>query len=407
MDPVPGTMVTPNIRLVRQLGAGGMGSVWVAEHLTLKTEVAVKFVSKELAAGSPEVLARFSREAAAAAQIKSPHVVQTLDHGVTEDGTPYIVMELLEGEDVARRIERLGRLGVAEVVEIVDQTCKALDRAHKLGIVHRDIKPDNLLLVAAEGDICVKVLDFGIAKQTKAQSHSVVTSTGAMVGTPEYMSPEQVLSGKEVDFHSDLWSLGVVVYHALTGRVPFTGETLGSLCVAIAGGSFPAASAIRAELPPGIDRWLARALANLPDERFGSAREMAAELKKAVGIAAPSLPEGAPVSVNVSAAPGGGVGASQSLAELSQARTVSHGAQARTLGGAASSPTAASARRRGLGLVAAGVVATTLLAAGAVVVLARGSSRAAAPGAIEASAVASPAGPAGSAGGPAIGTASA
>ena len=269
--------VTPNVRLLKPLGEGGMGCVWVGEHLTLKTHVAVKFISSE-AATSPEAHLRFAREASAAAQIKSPHVVQTFDHGLTPDDVPYIVMELLEGEDLAEHLFRVGTIGLERTAHIVDHVAKALGRAHKLGIVHRDIKPDNIFLTEVDGDLFCKVLDFGVAKRTSSLGTSLVTSVGTMVGTPAYMSPEQILSDKPVDFHSDLWSVGVCAYHALTGDTPFNGETLGAICVAIADGKFTPPSQIRPELPPAVDAWMARALAVDPQERFSSAREMAKTL---------------------------------------------------------------------------------------------------------------------------------
>src|SRR5262249_30549614 len=203
--------VGANLRLVKLLGEGGMGSVWIADHTTLKTQVAVKFMAQALAS-SAEAVERFAREASAAARIKSPHVVQVLDHGFTSERIPYIAMELLEGEDLGVRLERLGRIGLSETTTIIAQACKALSRAHSLGIVHRDIKPENIFLTEIDGELVVKILDFGIAKQTQATGLGM-TTTGTMVGTPYYMSPEQVVSAKAVDSRSDLWSIGVVAYH--------------------------------------------------------------------------------------------------------------------------------------------------------------------------------------------------
>ncbi len=159
-QPESGASITPTIRLVRRLGGGGMGSVWIADHLALRTQVVVKFIAVELAS-NPEALDRFSREAAAAAQVKSPHVVQMLDHGVTPDGVAFIVMELMEGEDLGTYLRARGRLSIAETAEIIGQVCKALGRAHERRIVHRDIKPDNIFLCAmGQGETFVKLLDF-------------------------------------------------------------------------------------------------------------------------------------------------------------------------------------------------------------------------------------------------------
>jgi serine/threonine-protein kinase len=284
---VAGAVVGANVRLIRPLKRGGMGSVWLAEHLTLRTQVAVKFMS-ELLAQDSEYVARFSREAMASAQIKSPHVVQVFDHGISSDGTPYIVMELLEGEDLRTRLGRNGAISVEETASIVAQVARGLTKAHAVGIVHRDIKPDNIFLSDHDGEMFVKLLDFGIAKHAAQESELGMTGTGAMVGTPHYMSPEQILSARRVDHRSDLWSLGVVAYRALTGQVPFQGETLGAVCIAIERGVFVPASQRRPGLPATLDPWFHRAFTREVDYRFQSAKEMAEALfgaAKAGGIA--------------------------------------------------------------------------------------------------------------------------
>src|SRR5262245_13654828 len=159
----PGTLVSKHVKLVRMLKRGGMGSVWIADHLALKTQVAVKFMSAA-AAAEEEMVARFTREATLAAQIKSPHVIQVHDHGKTPQGEPFIVMELLEGEDLSARMRREGPMPIDDVVEIMIQAARVLGKAHQIGIVHRDIKPSNIFLVDNQGDLFIKVLDFGIAK---------------------------------------------------------------------------------------------------------------------------------------------------------------------------------------------------------------------------------------------------
>ncbi|HSO00291.1 MAG TPA: protein kinase, partial [Candidatus Nanopelagicales bacterium] len=275
----PGQQITATLRLVRLLGKGGMGSVWVADHLGIGTQVAVKFIAKQLLEDGPYVQ-RFRREAMAAAQIKSPHVAQVFDHGVTADGTPYIAMELLEGELLGKRLKRLGQLGLRETAMIVTQVAKALTRAHQLGIVHRDIKPDNIFLTDVDGEVIVKVIDFGVAKQSDEDVG--MTTTGSMVGTPLYMSPEQLFSAKHVDPRSDLWSLAVVAYHAMTGRVPFSGDTLGSLSVAVHTGVYAPPSTRVQGIPPAVDAWFQRALQREPANRFQSARELAETLERAV-----------------------------------------------------------------------------------------------------------------------------
>ncbi len=282
--PQVGDEITPSIRLVRELGAGGMGSVWIADHRALQTQVVVKFMLAQLAADKDSSL-RFTREAAAGANVKSPHVVQVLDHGIAPDGSPFIVMELLEGHDLGAHIEQNGALALAEVDVIVSQSCKALGRAHERGIIHRDIKPQNIFLTnSGGGDVFVKVLDFGIAKASDSTASAAsTTKTGAMIGTPYYMSPEQVIGAKHLDHRTDLWALGVVAFECLTARKPFDAETVGGLAVNICSGPMPLPSSVNPGLPPAFDRWFARACARDLAQRFGSAKEMADALHLVVG----------------------------------------------------------------------------------------------------------------------------
>ena len=280
---VAGTMVTPSVRLVRELGAGGMGSVWVADHLTLQTQVVVKFITQALSS-DPGTVARFSREAAAASKVKSPHVVQMFDHGVADGGVPFIVMELLEGEDLSHRLERVQVMPAHEVADVVSQVCKALSRAHEKGIVHRDIKPQNIFLCdVGSADVFVKLLDFGIAKGGEAETMAT-TRTGAALGTPYYMSPEQAIGSKAIDHRTDLWSLGVVAVEAMTGQRPFNGETIGALALAIHHGALPVPSRLNPALPKEVDAWFERACARDVQARFQSARELGDALLRAVGV---------------------------------------------------------------------------------------------------------------------------
>jgi serine/threonine protein kinase len=268
---VPGAKISDKIRLIAPLGFGGMGTVWRAEHLGLETEVAVKFMSAQHAR-DPRLVERFAREGRMGARIRSPHVVSVFDCATTPDGVPYIVMELLEGEDLDTRIQREGALGLDLVLRILLQTGTALGHAHAMGIVHRDIKPDNIFLVGADKTLFVKLLDFGIAKQE--YDLPGLTTSGSTIGTPYFMSPEQLLDPKRVGERSDLWSLGVVVYHCLTGRVPFAKESFGAICVAINEGSFIPPSRLSSRVPPGIDAWMTRALCREVEGRFRSANEM-------------------------------------------------------------------------------------------------------------------------------------
>lgn len=278
----PGYQVSKHLRLVRMVGRGGMGSVWIADHLALKTHVAVKFMSG-VYVHDPALVTRFEREATSAAQIKSPHIVQVHDHGMSGDGIPYIVMELLDGEDLSTRLKREGPLPPRDVATILMQMCKALNQAHKLGIIHRDIKPGNVFLLDADGDIFVKLLDFGIAKPGKGES-SDVTSTGAIVGTVVYMSPEQLLNAKHVDFRADLWSAAVVTYRAMTGFLPFSDEDgLGSLCMAFEQNLFKLPSEHDPSIPAAVDAWFKKAFQRKPENRFESAKEMVRAFFHAIG----------------------------------------------------------------------------------------------------------------------------
>jgi serine/threonine-protein kinase len=278
-----GAIIGPNLRLVRMLAKGGMGSVWVAEHVRLKTQVAVKLVA-ELLTDDPTAQQRFSLEAEAAAQIRSPHVVQILDHGMASGGVPFIVMELLDGESLGARLRRVGCLGLDETTAIVNQTCKALARAHSLGFIHRDIKPDNIFLTESNDELFVKVLDFGIAKRRdEAMS---MTRSGAALGTPCYASPEQLASAKHVTPSADLWSLAVVAYRSLVGRPPFDGESIAAIGTAVSSGTFAAPSKVRTDLPAALDAWFHRALSSNPLNRFPSAREFAETFSLAAGMPA-------------------------------------------------------------------------------------------------------------------------
>lgn len=284
MDWEVGHTVAERYRLVARLGQGGMGSVWRAEHLSLKTPIALKRIDGELV-GSQEAIQRFEREAQAAASLRSTHVVQILDHGVDGD-TPFIAMELLQGESLADRLAREQRLPARETVDIMTQVGRAMTLAHGAGIVHRDLKPENVFLVREGEQEVVKVLDFGIAKHTsRVQEIAVETRSGTLLGTPYYMSPEQARGDKRVDHRTDLWAMGVIAYECLTGFRPFSGESLGDLLLKICSDPIPVPSKFFA-LPERFDAWFARALARSPDLRFQSARDFCRELGDALEGAA-------------------------------------------------------------------------------------------------------------------------
>jgi hypothetical protein len=266
-----GDRVAENIELVSLLGVGGMGDVWLANHLGLDTKVAVKFMSAALAQDGA-LTERFAREAKLASRIRSPHVVQIFDFATTSEGTPYIVMELIDGETLEARIRRESRLGIEDTSRIVVQLCRALSKAHEIGIIHRDMKPENVLLGEEEGELFVRILDFGIAKHVDAPNG--VTEAGTTMGTPSYMSPEQLFHPTEVDHRSDLWSLGVMTYLCLTGSLPFGGDSFGAVCVAINEGTHARASKLNPGIPKALDDWFSKALASSAEKRFRDAKEM-------------------------------------------------------------------------------------------------------------------------------------
>ncbi len=259
-----------------------MGQIWAAEHLLLRRRVAVKFLSDPLA-DSLEALQRFSLEAQTIARLASPHVPQVFDYGNMDDGTPFMVMELLQGVDLQSRLAG-DLLSIEETGRMLTQIGSVLSAAHAIGIVHRDIKPENIFLVSEEATFTVKLLDFGIAKAS-TKLDEPVTLHGVTMGTPCYMSPEQLLGSRDLDGRSDLWSLAVVAYNALTGALPFPGDTFGAFCFAVQAGAFAAPSTLRPDLPPALDGWFRKALRRSPHDRFASADEMVAAFSAAVTAA--------------------------------------------------------------------------------------------------------------------------
>lgn len=296
-----GLLIAGKFRLLRPLAKGGMGSVWAAKHVSLDVPVAVKFMDPRYA-DLDDLRARFEREAKAAAQLRMPNVVQILDYGVEHD-TPYIVMEFLCGEDLGARLAREGRLSVRDTVAILAQVCKALRRAHDEGIVHRDLKPANIFLIVQDDELLVKVLDFGIAKVLRSDAGGDATKTGDVMGSPAYMSPEQVRGLRQIDHRTDLWSLGVIAYRALTGILPFPGTQAGDMYVRICTDSLVMPTRIVPHLDRSIDVFMEKALAKDSFQRFASAKEMAealAELDRGKPSSSALLP---PVSgTNVDAA---------------------------------------------------------------------------------------------------------
>jgi len=265
-------------RVVSHLGEGGMGVVYRAMHLELGVEVAIK-VLREEALGDHEAVTRFYREARAASALKGPHVARVLDVGRLVSGSPYLVLEFLEGNDLDAELERRGSLPVGEAVRFVLEACDAMSEAHALGIVHRDLKPANLFLArSANGRTSVKVLDFGISKLVDPQDQRV-TQTQAVFGTPLYMAPESLRSTKHADARADVWALGVILYELLAGRPPFLGESASAVTVAITVDPPAPLRAVRPEVPAELEAVILRALEKKPQLRFPSVDELARALE--------------------------------------------------------------------------------------------------------------------------------
>jgi serine/threonine protein kinase len=272
-----GEILDQKYRVDRILGVGGMGVVVAATHVHLDERVAIKFLLPD-AKSNPEVVNRFAREARAASKIKGEHVARVTDVGTLATGEPYMVMEYLQGNDLSAEIDRLGKIKPARAVGYVLQACEALAEAHQIGIIHRDLKPANLFLTQRpDGTDCIKVLDFGISKMNGGSAADAgMTKTQSSMGSPLYMSPEQMTSAKNVDARADIWSMGVVLYELLSGRSPFVGETLPEVCARILQETpEPLTSP---EIPAQLDAIVQRCLQKTAAARFASMAELAAAL---------------------------------------------------------------------------------------------------------------------------------
>jgi len=270
-------------RIVREIGAGGMGTVYEGENLLIRRRVAIKVMRAD-AGQSPELCARFEREAQIASQIPSDHITEVLDLGELDSGVRFIVMEYLIGETLSARLARLPRIAPRELVGLIRQVLAALGAAHRAGVIHRDVKPDNVFILgekAGRSDF-VKLLDFGISKIRANASDVPLTQNGMFVGTPAYMAPEQV-GGGEASPLWDLYSVGVLLYRGLTGETPFQGAQLDQLVYRVALGKFDPPSARVPGLDPALDALVCRAMARLPQDRFQSAEQFSAALNAWLG----------------------------------------------------------------------------------------------------------------------------
>ncbi|MEM9490299.1 MAG: serine/threonine-protein kinase, partial [Myxococcota bacterium] len=275
MNIEPGTVLLGKYRLERQLGQGGMGIVALATHLHLNQPVAIKFLLPEFAS-TTQVVERFRREAEAAFKLRSEHVCRIYDVGTLESGAPFMVMEFMDGCDLGELLAKQGPPTPSLTVDFILQACEALAEAHSLGIIHRDIKPSNFFLThRSDGSPLVKLLDFGISKAPVAASQEL-TQTQNLLGTPAYMSPEQMRSSKEVDPRSDIWSLGIVLYQLMCGHRPFQAQAYSELCLQVAIDPVPPLPP--GLLPPGLDVVVMRCLEKDPAQRFQNVGELAAAL---------------------------------------------------------------------------------------------------------------------------------
>ena len=277
--PGPGDIVDGKYRLERMLGQGGMGAVYAARHVKLGHAVAIKLMLE--AAGNVEATRRFLNEGRAAVNIQHENVVRGSDLG-EENGYAFMVLELLDGEDLDQLLEREIRLEPSVAVDYVIQALRGVAQAHAQGIIHRDLKPANLFLTRRpDGSMVLKVLDFGISKTTGGaldMAPGQLTSTATMLGSPLYMSPEQLRSSKRVDARADIWAIGVILFELMSGERPFNGETLGELFSSILETEAPRLSSRVPSVPPGLEAIVARCLQRRPEDRYQAAAELEREL---------------------------------------------------------------------------------------------------------------------------------
>ncbi len=276
--PQPGAIFDGKYRVERAIGQGAMAVVLEATHLQLDDRVAIKLLLPQWAS-LPDLVERFMREGRAATKIRSEHVVRVFDVGVV-DAQPYLVMEYLDGSDLDQVLEESGPLPVTLAIDYLLQACEAIAEAHVRGIVHRDLKPANLFLTRrADGSACVKVLDFGISKSApSAKPDSRTTEPATVMGSPHYMSPEQMVSSTDVDARSDVWALGAILHELLVGSTAFTGETIASLSASVLRDAPPPLTALRSDVPPAVEAVVLRCMEKDPSHRFANVAELAGAL---------------------------------------------------------------------------------------------------------------------------------
>jgi serine/threonine protein kinase len=281
-----GELIAGKYRVERVLGSGGMGVVVAATHLALGHRVAIKLQRRDSGDRAGVAAARFVREARIAAALASEHIARVEDLGVLLDGTPFMVIEYLDGVDLRRLLAERGPLPVTEAVDLVAQACEGVAVAHAEGVVHRDLTPSNLFLALRTGRApVVKVLDFGVAALA-GRTGATLTSSQTLLGSPIYAAPEQLRSARNATVRSDVWSLGAVLYELLTGVPAFCGETIAETCAAVIRGTPRPLEEIRAGVPPRLRETVRRCLMDLPSDRFADAGELARELERFKRVAA-------------------------------------------------------------------------------------------------------------------------
>jgi eukaryotic-like serine/threonine-protein kinase len=361
--PVPiGELVAGKYRIERIIGQGGMGVVVAAMHEQLGQRVAIKMLLQE-AKASPNAIARFMREARAAASIRGEHVARVLDVGELDGGAPYIVMEYLEGRDLSETLSKDGPLPVEEAVAFVLQACEAIAEAHAAGIIHRDLKPSNLFVTAGpDGTPLVKVLDFGISKAlltsgSGSGSENKLTTTSSFVGSPVYSPPEQLVQSSDVDARADIWSIGTILFEALAGRAPFVGDSVMHVASRIFNEAPTPLSELRPDLPPELSAVVMRCLRKRREERYSDVSELAL----ALAPFAPGHSVSAERIARIVAASLPGSRVAAALADTQHDAKAPSGDTPHALVSAQTPPPAGSRRRTLLAL--AGLVAGTVLVA--------------------------------------------